>query len=228
MSSYVTAATQLRAALCQPVPTTSLSADTSTLSGDAADLSGSNEMLTGSDSVLSTAASTPSNLSGTPADLTGSNEMICVDSGRLVAATVGEALVDLGYDVTRCAGKSAVAFDARYGHEVLLAVVHDELNRIEIDHAGLTDGTCQSRQRALETAIEQRGVILTETEEVAHHDSRGGVLISTAARRGDPVLARAAVAEADANARSARPTTAAAAPSPKRTRARKRLAGGSR
>ena len=110
---------------------------------------------------------------------------------------------DLSYTVSLCQGTTATGVEMRRGHEVMLLRVHDS-GRIESDHAGLLDATCGDRQRELEHAAAQRGIVITGRQQDEHGSAKGGQLIrSAAAHRGMP-LAQATVAETEQHGSAAK------------------------
>lgn len=115
---------------------------------------------------------------------------------RAVATASVSALTDLGYSVQTAEGRQTSAVEARRGHEAFLVVVGDQ-GRIETDHVGLADSSCNDRQRDFVEAMERRGVLFDEDVTVQHHDPRGGSPVDNAARAGGISLAEGAVIDGD-------------------------------
>jgi hypothetical protein len=116
---------------------------------------------------------------------------------RAVAAASRSALTHLGYSVQSAEGLNTSAVEARRGHETFLVIVGDQ-GRIETDHVGLSDDSCNNRQSDFVEAMELRGVLFDEEATVQHHDPRGGSPVTNAARAGGASLAEGAVIDGDA------------------------------
>jgi hypothetical protein len=115
---------------------------------------------------------------------------------RALATASVSALTDLGYSVQTAEGQQTSAVEARRGHETFLVVVGDQ-GRIETDHVGLADDSCNDRQRDFVEAMGRRGVMFDENVTVQHHDPRGGSPVANAARAGGTSLAEGAVIDGD-------------------------------
>jgi len=113
-----------------------------------------------------------------------------------VADASASALADLGYAVQRADGGRTSAVEARRGHETFLVVVGEQ-GRIETDHVGLADDSCNDRQRDFVEAMERRGVLFGDEVTVQHHDPRGGSPVAQAVRAGGRSLAEGAVIDGD-------------------------------
>jgi hypothetical protein len=114
----------------------------------------------------------------------------------VTAEAFAGAGTELQYAVSVCRGSTTTGVELRREHEVMLLRIHDG-GLIESDHAGLVDSTCGDRQRELEETVARRGVELTGRKQLNHGAYHGGELISAAATRGDPSLARATVTDAE-------------------------------
>ena len=115
---------------------------------------------------------------------------------RAVATASASALTDLGYSVQTAEGRQTSAVEARRGHETFLVVVGDQ-GRIDTDHVGLADGSCNDRQRDFVEAMGRCGVLFDENVAVQHYDPRGGSPVANAARAGGTSLAEGAVIDGD-------------------------------
>lgn len=124
------------------------------------------------------------------------NATIAGATRDITAEAFTEAAKELQYSVSVCRGATATGIELRRANELMLLRIHDG-GAIESDHAGLADATCGDRQRELEEAAARRGIDLTGRKQLNHGSFNGGELISAAAARHDPSLARATVTDAE-------------------------------
>lgn len=146
---------------------------------------------------LTTARQTPDTARAARAELADAvavaEARIARESRDLTADAFAGAAEELGYVISsRFRGDTASGLELRRQHELIMLLVHDD-GTVESDHAGLSDAVCGSRQVELEAAARRRGITLTNRRELSHMQAGGGDLITLAARRRDPSLARAAV-----------------------------------
>ena len=121
-----------------------------------------------------------------------------------VADAVAQAVCNLGYSVARFDGQTLTGVEAWRGHDLMLISVADQ-GAVEVDHAGIGDGSCLDRQDALEAEMSRLGVDLIGSSRTDHSDRRGGVLIAAAGRQADDSLARAVVRAREGNGASQTP-----------------------
>ncbi|MDR2354587.1 MAG: hypothetical protein LBE16_00160 [Clostridiales Family XIII bacterium] len=118
---------------------------------------------------------------------------ISADAERRIFSNIaGQSLSELGYGVILESDATHSVLEASRGHEKLLILIENG-GKITSDHAGISDGGCEARQRQFETEMGKRGVMLargSEARQTRHNDPRGGALIAEAGRQRAPDLAK--------------------------------------
>jgi hypothetical protein len=100
-----------------------------------------------------------------------------------IAATVGNTLQDMGYDVRVASANDNVALVGRREHHTLAMVVRPG-GRLEMDMAGFEGGACNPETRALLEGLRRNGLVIAEQNLKWHGRFEGGALIRKAQRQG--------------------------------------------
>jgi hypothetical protein len=154
------------------------------------------DMLTGPTSAANLPALTMAARTELSSAVNAASSAIAGATRDITAKAFTEAGKELQYSVSVCRGLTTTGIELRRANELVLLRIRDG-GAIESDHAGLADGTCGDRQRELEEAAKRHGIELTGRKQLNHGAFNGGELITAAAARRDPSLARATVTDAD-------------------------------
>lgn len=113
-----------------------------------------------------------------------------------VAAAAAQTLTAMGFTVTRADEANATGLEARRGHQIFAAAIHDG-GTMDTDQAGLVGDTCDRVQQQVQAGMTDRGVDMSPAVFTDHRDPRGGALIVEAGKRRRSTLAAgiAAVAQ---------------------------------
>lgn len=100
-----------------------------------------------------------------------------------IAATVGNTLEDMGYQVKVANVQENVALVGRRGHQTMAMVVRPG-GALEMDMAGFEGNSCNLETKALLEGLRRNGLVISAANLARHGRFEGGALIRAAQRRG--------------------------------------------